>query len=168
MGATNAARHCRECGARLARDNGGVRCTPCQRRHHDLRATPPDVPTDFWNADLMRDTLDTWHIGKVIRAYRRHPFFGNRPPTQELVAGWLGLTQAQLSRIESGSAVTDLAKLTTWTRILRIPSHLLWFKLPGDHAMSEQGPTPQQGRSTDQRKSVPRRLLAERATAPCD
>lgn len=128
------ARYCRACGARLARDNRDIRCTPCQKRRRDLRVSPPDLPPSFWHTDLMRDALNTWHFGKVIQAYRRHPFHGDRPLTQELVAGWFGLTQAQLSRIESGPAVTDLAKLTAWARTLHIPSHLLWFKLPGDRA----------------------------------
>jgi tetratricopeptide (TPR) repeat protein len=132
MDAYPQARYCRACGARLARDNRGTRCTPCQKRRRDLRISPPDLPPSFWHTDLMRDALSTWHFGKVIQAYRRHPFHGDRPLTQELVAGWFGLTQAQLSRIESGPAVTDLAKLTAWARTLRIPSHLLWFKLPGD------------------------------------
>lgn len=132
MDAYPQARYCRACGARLARDNRSTRCTPCQKRRRDLRVSPPDLPPSFWHTDLMRDALNTWHFGKVIQAYRRHPFHGDRPLTQELVAGWFGLTQAQLSRIESGPAVTDLAKLTAWARILRIPAHLLWFKLPGD------------------------------------
>jgi tetratricopeptide (TPR) repeat protein len=132
MDAYPQARYCRACGARLARDNRGARCTPCQKRQRDLCITPPDLPPSFWHTDLMRDALNTWHFGKVVQAYRHHPFHGDRPLTQELVAGWFGLTQAQLSRIESGPAVTDLAKLTAWARTLRIPSHLLWFKLPGD------------------------------------
>jgi tetratricopeptide (TPR) repeat protein len=69
-------------------------------------------------------------MGQVIAAYRAHPF--HRPPlNQTVVAGWMGLTQAQLSRIESGEPITDLARLIRWAECLRIPEDRLWFKLPG-------------------------------------
>ncbi|TMK53781.1 MAG: helix-turn-helix transcriptional regulator [Actinobacteria bacterium] len=87
------------------------------------------MPAEFWATDRMRDALATWHMGRVIAAYRDHPFHG-RPLAQEIVAGWAGITQAQLSRIESGPPVKDLDKLTEWARALRIPASLLWFKLP--------------------------------------
>jgi len=57
------------------------------------------------------------------------PFHG-RPLAQEIVVGWVGITQAQLSRIESGPPIKDLDKLTEWARALQIPASLLWFKLP--------------------------------------
>jgi hypothetical protein len=77
----------------------------------------------------MRDALATWHMGRVIAAYRNHPFHG-RPLPQETVAGWVGITQAQLSRIESGPPVKDLERLIEWARALHIPASLLCFKLP--------------------------------------
>ena len=80
----------------------------------------------------MRVALASWHIGQVIRAYRYHPGHGPRPLSQELVGGWLGLTQAQLSRVEGGPAVTDLSKLVPWARTLKVPAERLWFKLPGE------------------------------------
>jgi len=95
------------------------------------------VPGDKRSRD--RDAAGR-HFGKIIQAYRRHPHHGDRPLTQELVAGWFGLNQAQLSRIESGMVVTDLAKLTRWAQILRIPVHLLWFKLPDDRANGAPAP----------------------------
>ncbi|WP_239381347.1 helix-turn-helix transcriptional regulator, partial [Frankia sp. CIT1] len=42
----------------------------------------------------------------------------------------MGITQTQLSRIESGTPITDLTKLIRWAEMLRIPEELLWFKLP--------------------------------------
>ncbi|WP_280270926.1 XRE family transcriptional regulator [Nocardia wallacei] len=90
---------------------------------------PPTVPTDFWHTDQMRDALATWHMGHVLHAYRTHPFHGRALP-QELVASWLELTQAQLSRIEKGTAPEHLSKLTRWAQRLGIPHELLWFKLP--------------------------------------
>jgi transcriptional regulator with XRE-family HTH domain len=124
----NSARYC-PCGTRLARDNPNNQCAPCQAKARDLMARSPDVPAEFWTTDHMRDALATWHMGCVIAAYRKHLFHG---PVlrQEIVAGWMGITQAQLSRIESGPPIKDLDKLIHWARALDIPPHLLWFKLP--------------------------------------
>ncbi|MGH2770924.1 MAG: helix-turn-helix domain-containing protein [Actinomycetota bacterium] len=69
-------------------------------------------------------------MGSVIHAYRHHPFHHPGPLSQELVGGWLGVTQAQLSRIEHGGAIRDLDKLVHWAQILRIPARHLWFDLP--------------------------------------
>ncbi|WP_280439901.1 helix-turn-helix domain-containing protein [Nocardia cyriacigeorgica] len=85
----------------------------------------------FWQTDQMRDALATWHMGRVIYAYRTHPFHGRSLP-QELMANWLGLTQAQLSRIEKGPAPEQLSKLIRWAEVLGIPEQVLWFRLPGD------------------------------------
>src|SRR5205823_5591000 len=74
--------------------------------------------------------LDEWHIGRVIRAYRCHDFHGPKPLSQDVVAGWLNLTQTQISRIESGPAVTDLQRLVAWATTLQIPPDKLWFKIP--------------------------------------
>jgi tetratricopeptide (TPR) repeat protein len=52
---------------------------------------------------------------------------------QTHLAGWLGITQGQLSRIERAlTPVRDLAKLDQWARVLHIPSHLLWFEVSPD------------------------------------
>jgi tetratricopeptide (TPR) repeat protein len=77
----------------------------------------------------MRDALDSWHIGRVLLAYRSHPHH-RRVLSQELVSSWLNVTQAQLSRIEKGPAPQDLGKLIYWAQALGIPASLLWFKLP--------------------------------------
>jgi tetratricopeptide (TPR) repeat protein len=124
----NSARYC-GCGTRLARDNPSSRCGACQAKARDLVVQPPEVPAEFWATDRMRDALATWHMGRVIAAYRNHPFHG-RPLPQETVAGWVGITQAQLSRIESGPPVKDLERLIEWARALHIPASLLCFKLP--------------------------------------
>jgi transcriptional regulator with XRE-family HTH domain len=92
---------------------------------------PPSLPLSFWATDQMRDALASWHMGRVIFAYRTHPHHGKALP-QELVGSWLGLTQAQLSRIENGPAPEQLNKLIRWAEILGIPAGSLWFKLPKD------------------------------------
>jgi hypothetical protein len=123
-----AMRHCQACGTRLAWDNQDAFCSPCRKSRRSVLG-PPSVPEDFWQEPELRAALGEWHIGKVIRAYRCHPFFGPKPLPQDLVAGWLDLTQAQVSRIESGPVVTDLDKLIPWARTLGIPQRWLWFKV---------------------------------------
>lgn len=67
-------------------------------------------------------------MGAVVRAFRIHPTHGGKPLSQSDVAGWLNITQGQLSRIESGrNRVRDLDKLVHYARRLRIPAELLWF-----------------------------------------
>ena len=78
---------------------------------------PPIVPREFWQTDQMRDALATWHIGRVIFAYRTHPWHP-RPLSQETVGNWLSLTQAQLSRTENGRAPEELTKLVRWAPAL--------------------------------------------------
>lgn len=123
-------RYC-ACGTRLARDNRGKRCGACQKTasSHVVRAS--EAPASFWRCPELRDALKSWHIGRVIRAYRRHEHWPE-PISQAVVANWLGITQAQLSRIENGGAVTDLAKLIPIAHTLRIPADLLWFRLPAE------------------------------------
>ena len=105
-------------------------CSACQRNKRGKLDGPPAVPADFWSAELIQRSLQEWHMGRVIAAYRTHPYHP-RPLPQELVASWLGITQAQLSRIENGDPITDLSKLTDWAVLLGVPAHLLWFRLPG-------------------------------------
>ena len=122
-------RYCRGCRTRLARDNQSGQCAACSAKTRDLLASPPALPAEFWENPRIRDALDSWHMGAVISAYRNHPSHGC-VLRQEIVAGWVGITQAQLSRIENGPAITDLGKLTHWATTLSIPAHLLWFQLP--------------------------------------
>jgi transcriptional regulator with XRE-family HTH domain len=127
-------RYCR-CGTRLALDNTGPQCAPCQRASRDKLIAPPQVPTEFWQTDRLRDAFAARHMGEVARAYREHPYhqpvYGGGIP-QRLLGQWLGLSQAQMSRIENGPPIRNLDILAYWARILRIPPDLLWFDLPGN------------------------------------
>src|SRR3981081_2481981 len=143
---TNRARYC-DCGTRLARDNPSGRCGACQAKAVDLVVRSPEVPAEFWATDRMRDALATWHMGLVVAAYRNHPFHG-RPLPQETVAGWVGITQAQLSRIESGPPIKDLERLIEWARVLHVPPTLLWFKLP-EHRLARVREEPGRPASED-------------------
>lgn len=120
-------RSCGRCGTRLARDNHGLMCWPCTRRSSGA----PELPDEFWNAPELRAALAEREMGLVVRAYRYHEHHGGRPLAQTTVAEWLGITQGQLSRIESGqNQVRELDKLIQYARRLRIPDHLLWFDVP--------------------------------------
>jgi hypothetical protein len=132
--------HCGRCGARLARDNTTGRCAPCQLAERDRITRPPEVPESFWDNTALRHALAIRHMGQVIRAYRCHPYHGRQPLPQEVVAGWVGLTQAQLSRIEHGPAILHLDRLIHWARVLRVPETRLWFKLPDDSRVLPPAP----------------------------
>jgi transcriptional regulator with XRE-family HTH domain len=134
------ARHC-QCGARLARDNSDTLCAPCRKKARDETLGAPQVPAEFWEDDLMQKALASWHMGRVCVAYRHHPFHGPRPLSQELVAGWLGMAQAQLSRIENGPPINDLNKLIHWAHTLKIPARHLWFDLPESRRNDTQATT---------------------------
>lgn len=128
-------RGCARCNTRLALDNADRFCSACRSKANDALVKPPVFPRSFWVDAHMTAALDSWHMGKVLSAYRTHPQHRRTLP-QELVAGWL--TQAQLSRIESGRPPEELSKLIHWANVLGIPSDLLWFKLPSDRRPSMQ------------------------------
>jgi len=140
----SAPRYC-QCGKRLARDHVGVRCGACERQAIQQRTAPPAVPDGFWDSQAFRDAFNAQHMGRVARAYRRHPFhvasYGRDGIPQELLGDWLGLTQAQVSRIENGQSIRNLDTLAHWARVLRIPAELLWFKLPP--GQNSAAPVPQ-------------------------
>lgn len=140
MTATNQARYCR-CGARLARDNTGARCAPCVAHERDHLCAAPELPAGFWDEIVLSEALQSRHMGRVIRAWRTHPHHGRRSIPQDRVASWMGLTQAQLSRIENGPAIAHLDRLTQWAEVLRIPADRLWFALPAptDQPAEEEG-----------------------------
>ncbi|MFC8850410.1 MULTISPECIES: hypothetical protein [unclassified Micromonospora] len=58
------------------------------------------------------------------------PHHGRNPLPQSAVAEWLGIIQAQLSRVENGAPIVHLDRLTHWAQTLRIPGEHLWFALP--------------------------------------
>lgn len=130
MTASASSRYCIGCGAVLASDNSEAACRPCQRAAQETSQSPPVVPASFWQADQIRDALEARHMGHVVRAYRDHPFHGGRRIPQEMMARWLCVSQAQLSRIEAGRPLQDLERLIQWAALLRIPRELLWFDLP--------------------------------------
>lgn len=129
-------RYCR-CGTRLARDNSGPRCHACQKAAWRHRLHPPPVPADFWHADTMRSALATRDMGTVMRAFRTHPDHG-APIPQEIAAGWVGLSQSRLSRVEQGGQPFTEAKLMRWADTLGLPQHLRWFTSSGESPPAER------------------------------
>ncbi|MEU1585557.1 XRE family transcriptional regulator [Micromonospora sp. NPDC005710] len=89
------------------------------------------MPASFWDHEPVRLALAERHLGRVIRAYRCHPYHGRVALPQSVVAGWLGITQAQLSRVENGPPLVHLDRLAHWAQLLRVPAGSLWFTLPG-------------------------------------
>src|ERR1700730_9552292 len=138
MTANTKGRYCR-CGTRLARDNPAVACAACVIGERVRATGVPEMPATFWLEPMLSEALDSRHMGRVIRAWRTHPQHGRHPYAQDRVAGWLGITQAQLSRIETGAPPAHLDRLIHWARLLRIPQERLWFSLPDQPGDAEVG-----------------------------
>ncbi|MGH8884559.1 MAG: hypothetical protein ACRDYX_05170 [Egibacteraceae bacterium] len=155
------ARHC-QCGARLARDNPDTLCASCRKKARDEILGAPQVPPEFWETDNMQEAFASWHMGRICSAYRHHPLHGPRPLSQELVAGWFGMAQAQLSRIENGPPIQDLNKLIHWAHTLKIPVQHLWFDLPESRRNGTQATT-----ATDNAAfSHPEKTFPDKVTPP--
>lgn len=128
-------RRCAGCSAVLAADNTACLCARCYRDQRDQLRTPPtQVSDEFWNTDDFRAAFESQHIGRVCKAYRHHPrhlkLFG-KALNQEHLGSWLGLTQAQVSKLENGKSEQNLETLRAYAKILRMPQHMLWFDFPG-------------------------------------
>jgi transcriptional regulator with XRE-family HTH domain len=88
----------------------------------------------------------------VIKEYRKHPYHGRRPLPQELLGQWLGITQAQVSRIENNPPIVHLDRLVELARIFAIPESHLWFTLPARPARDLRlTPEPRNEESTNRR-----------------
>ncbi|MEV0359395.1 helix-turn-helix transcriptional regulator [Nocardia sp. NPDC050697] len=118
----------------MSRFNTGTTCSGCARETPTVGA--PVMSAEFWASDHMRDALASWHMGRVIFAFRTHPMHES-PITQLDVANWLDMSQATLSRIETGVAPEMMSKLVKWATALHIPEELLWFRLPRRDAATE-------------------------------
>ncbi|WP_167667559.1 hypothetical protein [Micromonospora narathiwatensis] len=112
------------------------------------------MPASFWEHEPVRQALAERHLGRVIRAYRYHPYHGRNPLPQTVVAGWLGITQAQLSRVENGPPLVHLDRLSHWAAMLGIPAFRLWFALPRQSSVVAEPSTivQEEGGSTNRRQ----------------
>lgn len=136
---TQTGRRCQRCGARLARDHGHSRCSPCEVAVTRELSRPKPHPPEFWQRGPVRDALAARHLGHVMAAYRK----AHDPQvTQAAMGRWLGLTQAQVSRLERApQPPSDLVKLQRWAATLRIPPDLLWFAPLDTRDASEERPS---------------------------
>ncbi|WP_157431746.1 XRE family transcriptional regulator [Actinomadura hibisca] len=129
----------------------------------------PEMPEWFWGTAEMRAALVTRHMGKVVRAFRTHPYHG-RPISQAVAAGWLFLTQSQLSRIEGSPTVQNMDRLIQIAHILRIPPELLWFSLPEEEAPEGDSdifaaPVPHEDDEWERMSEILRRTFLKRGLA---
>ncbi|MGW5191968.1 helix-turn-helix domain-containing protein [Kribbella sp. NPDC004138] len=131
MAAKMASGRCASCGAVLARDNTASLCSPCRRVRQAAAPAPPEMPAEFWQSPEIHEAASRRDMGALLYAYRSHPTHGHRPLPQTVVSNWLGITQSQLSRLESGrNRVRELDKLEHYARVLGIPADVLWFDMP--------------------------------------
>ncbi|MET7997902.1 helix-turn-helix domain-containing protein [Amycolatopsis sp. NPDC005232] len=97
-------------------------------------------------------------MGKVFKAYRNHPrhlqLFG-KGLNQELLGRWLGLTQAQVSKIENGKPEQNLEVLRNYARVLHLPQHLLWFDFPGQSRLKASQPRTGKDSNPNEKLIVP-------------
>ncbi|MGH3885016.1 MAG: hypothetical protein ACRDSZ_00335 [Pseudonocardiaceae bacterium] len=142
MGTQRAQYYCR-CGTRLAKDNTERQCARCQRDSRDKLITPPEVPDEFWETEQFEEAFAAQHMGWVSRVYRTHPYhhtvYGPSGISQTLLGQWIGLRQPHVSRFETGPPTRHLDTLQHWARVLRIPSELLWFDMPGQTRLIVSG-----------------------------
>src|SRR6266545_3901363 len=134
-------------------------------RRWDIVMLKPQVPEEFWFEAEIQQALADRHMGKVIKAYRTHPCHGRHPLSQEDVANWVGITQAQLSRIENGPPPVHLDRLTQWAVLLDIPAEHLWFKLPERNDPDNAVPPAHLGAGGDQGDDLRRRTMLAGAAA---
>lgn len=128
-------RACTRCLAPLASDRNGsdLLCSSCMI----VNSVPlPRMPLDFWQHETMLAAFAARNIGQLIRAYRTHPHRG-RPVPQPVVAEALGISQPQLSRIETRGQIQFIDTLVFYARTLRIPGEFLWFDYPEDPSYAE-------------------------------
>ncbi|MFD7161111.1 hypothetical protein ACFV9C_41460 [Kribbella sp. NPDC059898] len=98
------------------------------------------MPADFWQSPQIHEAAARRDMGALLYAYRAHPAHGHRPLPQAVVSNWIGVTQSQLSRLESGrNRVRELDKLEHYARVLRIPPDVLWFEMPSVNPSGNPG-----------------------------
>jgi hypothetical protein len=116
---------CVRCGSLLARDNRANTCGPCQRRSNGT--VPPVPPEGFWKHPSIGLAAAQGHFGLLVWAIRTHPWHGRTVP-QRQVAGWLGITQGEVSRLENRREppVLPTYRLQHWLSVLHVPPGLRW------------------------------------------
>lgn len=120
-------RFCTNCGNKLAVGARLPECRSCARASASVpvESAPPVVPDSFWTAPELREAFEAQDFGLVLKAYRKAC---GPEVTQAALAGWLRLSQSQVSRMERGTSLTpDIGKIAQWAKALHIPQDFLWF-----------------------------------------
>jgi transcriptional regulator with XRE-family HTH domain len=129
--AASSSRRACPCGALIAADNTDRLCHRCRRNARAQVFGPPEVPQEFWEHPLMESALADRDMGAVLAAYRHHPQHVSRI-SQDRMASWLGISQAQLSRYENGDNPIDrMDRLRHFADVLGVPGERLWFDRAG-------------------------------------
>ncbi|ACU39031.1 helix-turn-helix domain-containing protein [Actinosynnema mirum] len=142
--ATSTRRACPSCGALIAADNSDRLCHRCRRNARADIYGPPALTEEFWDHPVLASAFAARDMGAVLAAYRHHPQHVSRI-TQDRMATWLGISQAQLSRYETGENPIDrIERLRHFARALSIPGDRLWFDRVGipSQAAPERGAPP--------------------------
>jgi transcriptional regulator with XRE-family HTH domain len=126
---TAASRRCSRCRKSLAADNSSDHCAACRPAAVMRLQGPGPTTVAFWRHRDIRAAAVERHMGKILAAYRRHPDHGV-PISQETIGHWASMSQAQISRYETGGSDKQLDRLQFWARLLGIPEDLLWFSMP--------------------------------------
>ncbi|MFG1995631.1 helix-turn-helix domain-containing protein [Actinoplanes sp. NPDC048988] len=122
-------RRCIRCRKPIAADNPGGHCSACRPAVMQRLQGPGPTTASFWRHGDIQVAVAERHMGRIIAAYRRHPDHGV-PISQEMIGRWAGMSQAQISRYETGGPDKQLDRLQFWARLLDIPPGMLWFSMP--------------------------------------
>src|SRR4051812_43434433 len=131
-----ASRACRDCGCALRHSHAGDRCDPCTLNR---RSGMPRLPLSAWDSEGLQYAVKSQDMGRVIAAWRRHRAHGADRVSQLRLAELVGVSQGQLSKIESGGHDLNnrLDLLRSWARVLGMPPHLSWFGPIDDYSGTE-------------------------------
>lgn len=113
----------------------------------DSRERPQLLDSGFWQQPEITRAVALRNFGYLLRAYRDL----HQPPIRQAeLAAWLGVTQAQISRVERGvSAGQSLDRLSEWAITLRIPQAILWFELRESTGADTEPDLPSDSESDD-------------------
>jgi hypothetical protein len=155
------------CGTLLAADNTTRLCGRCHQEQNDVLRTPPQLRNEFYESGGFRAAFKSRLIGKVFKAYRHHPRWLQllgKALSQETFGRWVGLSQGQVSKLESGKVEEhNFEVLQYYAVTLHLPQHMLWFDLPGQSRLNPPSPP----RTTDD-LVVSARFGAQAADQPVD
>lgn len=110
--------YCPQCEAQLRRGRPPGLCDPCLRKDIDINQV---LPPAFYAEPQVGAALGVYDFGRFFRTVRQHATW-----TQEMLAEIVGLTQADISKIENGAwRLRDITTIRRVAERLLIPAELL-------------------------------------------